>query len=520
MGHFAGSSTLTGIAAADGKGEIQTVAQPSPGQQRDELLNRQLSADLLVAALPAGGIGYGIARELAAADPQRLIVVVQAPPDPARTRLLTIAVHGIGEEGGLKSATTRRPGLVAATDIAPTILDRLRVKIPPAMQGQSIVGAPRMSAEQLNQMNDRLALIAGRRAPLGKSVLLLGGLFLIFLLLAGRITGRYEETARLAQRLVGVAVLWIPTVLLVTAAIRPSRSVEADIAVVASLILAFITDKLVKWPRALWVPALVAVVAHGVDFLFLNARFTGESLLGSNPLYGARFFGVGNELEAVLSVSTVMGLGAWMCDRGFGHPARWFAGGGVAMALFLGAGRLGADVGGVVYVAAAFGVAAFYVAKMRFTPLRVALLILIPVVGLALIAGLDQLTGGQSHLTRTVVEANSFGDLWKVVDRRFSASIEGAKSDGIWVLVIVATLLMLWAWIRRERLFSPLTAPGENPAAWRPLRAGLIGGLGGTLVGAVANDSGPAILLIGTIYLGMGLLYLRGRPLGADIMDG
>jgi hypothetical protein len=509
---FAGSSTLTGIAAADAKGRIPSVRQPFAGKQVNELLDAQTQANLVVAALPAGGIGYGIARELSAADPERLIIVVQAPPDPARTRLLTIAVRGIGGPGGLKSATTRRPGLVAATDVAPTILDRLQVELPPAMQGQPIVSAPRMSAAQLNQMNDRLALIAGRRAPLGKSVLILGCFFLIFLLLAGRIAGRYAETARLAQRLVGLAVLWIPTMLLVTAAIRPSRAIEADIAFVGSLVLAFITDKFVKWPRALWVPALVAIVAHGVDFLFLNAHFTGESLLGSNPLYGARFFGVGNELEAVLSVSTVIGLGAWLCDRGIKNPARWFAAGGVVMALFLGAGRLGADVGGVIYIAAAFGVAALYAAKMKFTAGRVALLILIPIVGLALIAGLDQVTGGESHLTRTIVEANSFGDLWKVADRRFSASIEGAKSDGIWILVIVAMLLMLWAWLRRERLFSLLTAPGEDPAARRPLRAGMIGGLGGTLVGAVANDSGPAILLIGTIYLGMALLYLRGRP--------
>ena len=97
------------------------------------------------------------------------------------------------------------------------------------------------------------------------------------------------------------------------------------------------------------------------------------------------------------------------------------------LALFLGAGRLGADVGGVIYVGAAFGIAALYVAKMKFTPLRVAALIALPFIGLGLIGLLDAVTGGESHLTRTVFEANGPGDLWKVADRRFSASIEGAK---------------------------------------------------------------------------------------------
>jgi hypothetical protein len=344
-------------------------------------------------------------------------------------------------------------------------------------------------------------------------VIVIGGIALILLLLVGRITGRYDEAARLAQRLVGLAVLWLPLLLLVTAALRPSRELEADIAIAGSLLLAFVTDRLVRWPRALFVPVAFVLLAHGLDFLLQDGRLTGESLLGSNPLYGARFFGVGNELEAVLSVSAVMATGAVLCDRNIQHPARWFAAAGVFMAIFLGAGRIGADVGGVIFVAAAFGVAALYAAKMKFTPLRVGLLILIPIIGLALIAGLDAITGGESHLTRSVVDANGLGDLWKIADRRFRASYEGAKSDGIWVMVIIALSLLAWGWTKRERLFSPLTESGEDPEGRRPYRAGMVGGLAGTVIGALANDSGPAILIIGTIYLCMGLLYLRGRPI-------
>jgi hypothetical protein len=149
---------------------------------------------------------------------------------------------------------------------------------------------------------------------------------------------------------------------------------------------------------------------------------------------------------------------------------------------------------------------------MKFTPLRVAALVALPFIGLGLIALLDAVTGGESHLTRTVFEANGFGDLWKVVDRRFSASVEGAKSDGIWVVVIVALATLIWGWVKRERLFARLTEDGEDAVARRPFRAGMVGALGGTVIGAIANDSGPAILIIGTIYMCMGLLYMRGKP--------
>jgi hypothetical protein len=514
---FSGSPTITSIAAAGSAGLIPGVGSSTAQTQAKALISSQKVNDLLVAAVPAGGPGLGTARKLAAAEPERLVIIVQAPPEPARLRLLTIAARGIGGDGGLKSATTRRDGLVSASDIAPTILDRLKIEIPNDMQGQPIVGAPRQSAAELNSMSDRLSLVAGRRAPLGRSVLTLGGIIVILLLLFGRLSGRYPEISRLTQRLVGLAVLWLPLMLLITAALRPSRAAEADFAIAGSLLLALLTDRVVRWPRALFVPVFFVVLAHGLDFLLLNGQITGESLLGSNPLYGARFFGVGNELEAVVAVSSVMAVGSVLSDSGVKRPARWFAVAGVVLALFLGAGRFGADVGGVIFIGAAFGVAALYVAKMRFTPLRVAALIALPILGLLFIAGLDAVTGGESHLTRTVFEAQGFGDLAKVADRRFRASVEGAKSDGIWVIVLVSLALLVWGWVKRERLFSRLTENGEDPAARRPFRAGMVGALAGTVIGALANDSGPAILIIGTIYICMGLLYLRGRPISGTI---
>lgn len=520
-----GAPTLSGVAAANAGGAIGQLVFAPPSARLTgsglevELAKGQHYAELVVGALPAGSLGLGIARRLAEQDPDRLILIVQTPPDPARTRLLAIGARGVGGAGGLKSATTRRNGLVVATDIAPTILDRLGVAIPADMQGQPIEGTDRQTSEQLQSMNARLALVAGRRAPLGRDVIVLGGAIVLLLLLFGRLVGRFTEVARLTQRVAGLAVLWLPLALLITAALRPSRSTEADLVVALSMLLGFATDRLVRWPRAPLVPAAAVVVAHAFDFLFFGGKFTGESLLGSNPLYGARFFGIGNELEAAITVSCVIGVGAALCDRKLAHPARWFAGAGVLLAIFLGAGRLGADVGGVIFAGAAFGAAAIYAARMRITALRVGLLVALPLLGLAAIALLDSLTGGESHLTRTVVDAQSFGDLWKVAERRFSASIEGAKAGGVWILVIVSLVALVWGWLRRERLFAPLVAGGELAAMRRPYRAGIVGALTGTVVGALANDSGPAILIIGTIYTAMGLLYARGRPISGTMEE-
>lgn len=508
-----GSATLTGIPLANTHGKVGALVFPLESQLEAELAKAQHYADFVVGTLPAGNRGLGIARSLAAADPERLIIVAQTPPDPARTRLLPIAARGVGGDGSLKSATTRREGLVVTTDIAPTVLTRLAVAVPSAMQGQPIEGAGESDAAELLEMNARLALVAGRRGALGREVLVMGGLIILLSLLAGRLAGRYAEVAAAAKRIASLAVLWLPVMLLAGAVLRPSRAAEANLVVAGSFLLGAASDRLLRWPRAPMLPAVAVVVAHGIDFLFFSGKFTGESLLGSNPLYGARFFGVGNELEAVITVSCVIGVGAALCDRGSANPARWFGACAVVLALFLGAGRLGADVGGVIYVAAAFGAAAIYAARMRLTALRLALIALLPILGLAVIALLDAVTGGESHLTRTVVNADGAGELWDVAVRRTSASINGAKAGGVWILVLAAAGTLVVGWFSRERLLAPLASSESEAAARRPYRAGLAGALAGTIVGALANDSGPAILIIGTIYILVGVLYVRGRPL-------
>ncbi|MBI4896969.1 MAG: hypothetical protein HY827_01210 [Actinobacteria bacterium] len=515
-----GAPVTTAIAAMAGGDSVRRAKVVSPDRLAASIERVQENFGVVVAELPPGGFGLGAIRRIAAHQPQRMLIVVQAPPNPARTRLLSIGVRGLGGDGGIKSASTRRDGLVASTDIAATILQRVGTRRPRSMQGRPIEPAHRLDAKQLRAMSARFELIAARRAPFGKDVLVLFLLVLLAVTLLGRLTGRRREMTARVQRLVGLSLLWLPAMLLVAAALRPSRQTEVDIAVFGSLGLALATDRFVRWPRAPWLPVCSVMTLQAIDFALLGSRFTGQSLLGSNPLYGARFFGAGNEIETVLTLSALLACGAFMCDRAGVRPARAFAAVGAAMAIFLGSGRLGADVGGVVMVAAGFGTAALYVARVKLTVGRLALLAALPVAALALIALLDAVTGGESHLTRTFQDANGPGDILTVVFRRFRSSVQGAQAGGVWAIVLVAFGMLIWGWVKRERLLAPLVGPGEDAAARRPYRAALSGGVAATVIGALANDSGPAIMIIGTIYLGTGVLYLRGRPDSDKLVEG
>ena len=57
----------------------------------------------------------------------------------------------------------------------------------------------------------------------------------------------------------------------------------------------------------------------------------------------------------------------------------------------------------------------------------------------------------------------------------------------------------------RRRLMAPLESyPG--------LRAGLYGAVAAVAAGALTNDSGPVILLIGTVYLALAVGYVQSGP--------
>ena len=67
------------------------------------------------------------------------VVVVGAARPSAQPALTIAAVHAPGYEAGLlKSGTTRRPGFVSLTDVAPTVLEVLGVDRPETMEGRAM----------------------------------------------------------------------------------------------------------------------------------------------------------------------------------------------------------------------------------------------------------------------------------------------------------------------------------------------------------------------------------------------
>jgi hypothetical protein len=403
---------------------------------------------------------------------------------------LPIGIAGSGFDGDLTSDSTRTNGYVLSTDVAPTILDHFGIDVPSEMSGQAIRAEGNVDPAGIESLRARMEVISHRRGPvIGYSLLVwLALLGLAALLSRGAL-------ARPGVRLVGLAVVYMPLVLLMGAALEPGERAEVILVAAGAPALAALTMALLRGYRALAVAAMLTVLAYAVDVV-VGSPLTALSLLGPNPALGVRFYGIGNELEALLGVLVVAGTGAALAGfRPALSPSRRaaaFLAIGLLCAFVFAAGRFGADVGAAIVFPVGAAVAAALTAGRGRRGLLLA--IALPFAVLALLALIDLVSGANAHLTRSVLDAGGLGALGDVAQRRLQLSVHSfGRPVLLYLLPLVAAFAALAIW-RRERLRAWLR---DVPA----VRAGLLGAVAATAVGTLANDSGALLLVIGAAYL-------------------
>jgi hypothetical protein len=487
------------VLAADRKGRIARASLGTIGTFADRTLNLWSHHNLVVARFPGDAAGLAaLDRVVAARRPGDLILVVRAPP-AGLGRLLPAGMIGGGKGNVLFSPTTRRVGLIAVTDYPATALRHLGIPVPKQMDGRTIETRSDGDPEEVRLRMARLDVVFSRRG------MALNWFAFTFAGLAALLWfRRRREGLDQALRTGFLAAMWLPGMALVTAYFQPSRLTETILLAGGSFALGSATDRLVRWPLAPAIPGLVVFSAHAID-LARGSPLIGASLAGPNPKGGARFFGIGNELEILLSLEVLFGLGALLTlTRGRRVPMG-FAIGCLVAAITIGSGRLGADVGGVITLGA--GAAGAVLASLPGGPSRraVVIAVLVPALAVVGLIGLDLATGGNAHLTRTVLRGDGAGGVLEIVKRRALISAKALNRPSLTIVAALGVACMVWGVRRREDLLRPMRA---HPA----FVAGLWGAVAATVVGALSNDSGPVIFDLGFLGLLLATAYGRGAP--------
>ena len=447
-------------------------------------------------------------------------VIVVAPSAVEAGAEVTVVGYGVAGragdeivEGTLSSATTRRGGYVALTDIAPTIVQLLEAgDIPEAMSGRPVtldadtdtaLRAARRADADAEGPGERIAGfadLADRVDFRDRAVGPVSVAFVVLIVLCGAcVLGRRGRTARMLAPILAA----YPTVTFLFGLVSYHRVplaffVVSTVVVAITLAVVCVSALSRFGPSAattalsalLWATMMVDVVAGGS--LQINTP------LGYTPTIAGRFQGFGN-LAFGLVASTAMVtavIGVLRCGRQRGAVlfASWV---GVVTLIAVAAPAFGSDVGGTLALIPAFGLMLVWLTGRRLSWLRALLAVAMSAVAVGVLAAIDLSRDEESrtHLGRFLDDLlHGRGGL--ILRRKLRSNVSILTSS-FWSLILVGVVAvaLMWCWRNRSTVAAAV--------AGRPAVAAFgIGWTTAAVLGFALNDSGlvvPGVMLAGAI---------------------
>ncbi|WP_035172336.1 hypothetical protein [Caldanaerobius polysaccharolyticus] len=424
----------------------------------------------------------------------------------ASNHLVTpIIAAGYGYNGGiLSSKSTKREGIVQNIDIAPTVLHFFKISAPESMMGSPLfslsdpVGggeAKALTQTKLNYINDinqRIVATYVQRPYFIKTYVIAQIVVLFMAILALFFDYKY---ARYVKPLI-LANMAVPLVFLILPAFDVNSAIfKAAITVAVLIAMVFISLTLSR--NNMDVIMILCIITAGllaVDIL-TGQKLMKNSVLGYDPIIGARFYGIGNEYMGVLMGSSIIGLTA-LIDR-FKKPYTKY----IVVALFvflayiMSAPSLGTKVGGFIVSFMAYGTCAMLLFNWRFN--RKSFIYLFAAMLLAMVGlfAYDMMKGGQSHIGRTalLVKAEGIKPLLMIFQRKLAMNLRLIKYT-IWTKVLIAFILVLgFLFYKPTNILINIFK--NNKAIY----AGFLGSTAGMLFALAFNDAG--IIAAATMFI-------------------
>ena len=485
-----------------------------------------------------------------------VVMVVVPTPDQdgikAGHLLTPMVIAGQGFTGGmLTSQSTRRHGLVTNMDIAATVLGILGVEKPPWILGSFMVCNPDfLSIQNTERLLQRISYISSIRGIYLKTYISLLVIFVLgipfFITIkaniksrmrvktgAGKVKGEDRKILSVASYILlalgSVPFLWLvlPTLLFPFQVDFPTFLANPvhlffsiPVGILTIIILIFILIVLEIGFRTFEHRFIVVCLITGTGVILDALAGSGlmkHSILGYDPIVGARFYGIGNEYMGVLIGSLIAGLGLLLdyinihagiwARKAYKHEAKWIIGFTFLLGLtVLALPGVGANLGGTCTAVAGFGTAYILFFRRSITWSQGVNLFGLSILIILILALIDAYLkcGPLSHWGRTLLYVNKSG-IRVILDtarRKASMNLKLIRHT-IWTKAFLVFIIVL-VFVR----IRPHGLAGKIFARYPGFKAGLSACLVASGVSLVTNDSGivSAALIImypALIFLGL-----------------
>jgi hypothetical protein len=458
-------------------------------QQRAQKLDALARSDALVGRL------------LQRVDTQRDAVLVLGPTSGRGGGLAVAALRAPGVKPGLlRSATSRRSGVVYLADVAPTVIHLVGAVRPAQMEGQAMfvrgaTGAQR--ATQLIQLSRDGLARDGRTTPLSVTVVVLAGALAIGSVL---VLARFPR-GRPAVQIGALAILGFLAATYLAGPLHVGRGGNggywAFVFLVALLFAAACRLVGRGRPYAPILIALAATVVLHVGDLIAGAHLELNTVFGYSPTVGIRTAGEGNLTFAQLAAAAVL-LATLVVWRAPTRRVVYGVTGLLAVTLVvMAAPPFGDDFGAALAAFPAFALLAWLLLGRRVR-VRTLALLAVGVVAAAFIVGFVDLLrppDQRTHIGRffSQVGRDGFSGLLKVLHRKADANLASFSTARLMWVLPIAGVFVIFIWL------SDRTNVRRVVSETLVFRQGLVALAVLMLLGYALNDSGisiPALMAV------------------------
>ena len=444
------------------------------------------------------------------ADSENWLVML-VTPYPSETgisrgaRLTPLVVYGGDFSTGLlTSGTTRRDGIVGSIDIAPTVLEYFGIST------YELVGRPLRvvpmtgNLEEVKKINENTVSTSNFRYP----ILYNYALLVIFVVLLGLFTilypgfweGRLVPVAEFAL----VSIMLFPVVLLLMplAGFKTITGLSAaavlTVAAAGYAALWYIKDanKMLLFTSGITTAAIILDIVTGGGMI-------KNSVLGYDPIIGARYYGIGNEYMGVAAGSAIVACCSLLEQGKAG--LKLITALLCVVVIVIGYPGLGANMGGAVTCLLAFG---FFTLRIREIPVGIRHAAVIGIIMAAVLTAFllaDMLfLEDQSHLAAAAQGTVRTGPLHilMIVQRKVLMNVKLLRYT-FWTKVLITVIAVTGILFYRpvgifKRVFAkhPYFAKG-----WSALVVAAASGM-------AVNDSGVVTSATGSIFFITSMLYI------------
>lgn len=441
-------------------------------------------------------------------DRDKLIITVPYPSDLASSkgdRLTPLIIYEGKNQGQiLHSQTTRRDGIVGNVDLAPTILSYFNLSTD-RMTGRVLQSIPQENnLGYIRDLNKRVVTTSTQRYRVLYSFAIYQ--IITSILAVGLIAFKshlftswykYMSLALISNIVAPFTLLIMP--------IFGTRNILVTylllIAITASVV--FLIRFLCKNPLSVVLYA-VALLVFGLLIDTLSGQnLIKNSLLGYDPIIGARYYGIGNEYMGVL-IGAVLVLTTALVERYDVNkyiPIIFYG----LVTIIIGFPKLGANVGGTITA-----VFAFLFVSIRLLGQKISLKKLIyigfsVVLAVAAMALIDLFViESKSHLAGAVKQiiANGPITIYQIIVRKIAMNIR-IMGVTIWSKVLLSAIAVL-----AVLFYKPIGWIKKIFVKYPKLAKGWTGIIVACIIGFAVNDSGIVAAATSIIFLTSTILYL------------